>query len=46
VGGATWALREGDAVQTRTDEGFTVEAVGGEEAEGMWVLAAPVLIPV
>jgi transcriptional regulator with XRE-family HTH domain len=45
VGGEHWILREGDAVQTRTDGGFTVEVVGDEGAEGLWVLAAPVLLP-
>jgi len=46
VGTETWVLREGDVVQTRTDEGFTAEALADEEAEGIWIIAAPVLLPV
>jgi transcriptional regulator with XRE-family HTH domain len=44
-GDETWTLREGDAVHTRTDDGFSVEAIGDEETEGVWILAAPVLLP-
>ncbi len=38
-------LREGDALQMRIDDGFTVEVVGDEEAEGLWVMAAPSVLP-
>jgi transcriptional regulator with XRE-family HTH domain len=38
-------LREGDALQMRIDCGFTVEVVGDEEAEGLWVMASPSVLP-
>jgi len=43
VGDDSWVLREGDAIQMRTDPGFSVEVLGEEEAEGLWVLASPAL---
>jgi len=43
VGDDSWVLREGDAIQMRTDPGFSVEVLGEEEAEGLWVLAYPAL---
>lgn len=46
VGDQSWTLREGDTIQTRTDDGFTAEVVGDEEAETLWVVAAPVLMPI
>jgi len=42
----SWTLREGDTLQTRMDDGFAAEVVGDEEAESLWIMAAPVLIPV
>jgi transcriptional regulator with XRE-family HTH domain len=45
VGGTSTVLREGDALQMRIDDGFAVEVVGDEEAEGLWVMAAPSILP-
>jgi len=45
IGEESWVLREGDTVQARLDDGWTVEAIGDEEAEGLWVLASPALLP-
>lgn len=45
IGNESWTLREGDTIQMRTNDGFTAEVVGEEEAEAFWVLAAPVLYP-
>jgi transcriptional regulator with XRE-family HTH domain len=41
----SWILREGDTLQTRIDDGFKVEVVGDEESEGLWILAAPSVLP-
>jgi transcriptional regulator with XRE-family HTH domain len=38
-------LREGDALQMRIDHGFSVEVVGDEEAEALWVMVAPSVLP-
>jgi DNA-binding XRE family transcriptional regulator len=46
VRGETHVLREGDALQTRIDDGYTAENIGDDENEVLLVLAAPVLIPV
>lgn len=45
VGGTSSTLREGDTLQMRIDDGFTAEVVGDEEAEGLWVMAAPSVLP-
>jgi transcriptional regulator with XRE-family HTH domain len=45
VGTESWTVREGDTIQLRTDDGFTAEVVGEEAAEGLWILAAPVPLP-
>lgn len=44
--GQTHALREGDTIQLRLDEGFSATNIGDEEAEVIVVLTAPTLLPV
>jgi transcriptional regulator with XRE-family HTH domain len=44
--GESHALREGDTVQFRMDEGFTSENVGDEDAELFIVITAPTLLEV
>jgi transcriptional regulator with XRE-family HTH domain len=42
--GESFVLREGDTVQLRIDEGFTVENIGDEESESIAVYSAPTLV--
>jgi len=42
----SWVLREGDTIQLRLDGGFSAEAIGDEEPEGLWIMAAPALLPI
>jgi transcriptional regulator with XRE-family HTH domain len=39
-------LCEGDALQTRLDDGYTTENVGEEENEVLLIMAAPTLVPI
>jgi transcriptional regulator with XRE-family HTH domain len=44
--GESHALREGDTIQLRLDEGYVAENIGDEESEVIAVLAAPTLVRV
>lgn len=46
VAGESHVLREGDALQTRLDEGYTAENIGEEENEVLLIFAAPSLFSV
>ncbi len=42
----THVLREGDAIQLRLDEGYSLENIGDEECRTISVLTAPTLLPI
>ena len=44
--GESHVLREGDTMQHRLDEGFSVENIGDEECEYLAVLTAPTLVKI
>lgn len=46
AGGKSFVLREGDAIQLRTDDGYMAENIGEEESESLAVFSSPTLVDV